>query len=525
MKTFKFFLALLILLLISSHHFAQITTFPHSTDFASGFGDWNQSSTDDFDWTQKTTGTTSSGTGPQSSPYGANGTTGYVYTETSSPITTNQTARIYCTYDLSSATSANVTFYYHIYASYGYGPGTLRLKIFKGNSSSSGTYHYPWTVTTSYNGWQQVTIDLADYIGYSYIQLAFESITPASGTVWQCDNAIDEVVVSTTTNSGGGNSGNTVEVGDPNSNLENGRVPAYGYYDFSWSAAIYHASDLGNQQLDIDKISWNVTNGNSMTMTNQEIWFAHTSEMVFLTGDEPVPALLGPYIQWVKVYDGTLDFVPGWNEVMLQTIYPYNGTDNLLVKVVNEHGSWASSYPEFQYTAKENTVVYNYADGSFPSAAGFVNDYRPNTRFGHGGSALPIVLVSFEGEVIDDNVKLDWVVASQVNNDYYTIEKSLDAYNWEELATLPGAGNSNQEISYTTYDESPIIGHNYYRLTQTDYDGKFETFRPIAVTLKGERKEVVKRTNLLGQPVKDSYIGIVILTWDNGDIQKIYQNK
>jgi len=140
-------------------------------------------------------------------------------------------------------------------------------------------------------------------------------------------------------------------------------------------------------------------------------------------------------------------------------------------------------------------------------------------------SGLPIVLVSFEGELVENSVKLDWVVASQINNDYYTIEKSFDAYNWGELATLPGAGNTNQEMSYSTYDESPIIGHNYYRLTQTDYDGKFESFRPIAVTLKEERKEVIKRTNLLGQPVKDSYIGIVILTWDNGDIQKMYQNK
>ena len=74
-------------------------------------------------------------------------------------------------------------------------------------------------------------------------------------------------------------------------------------------------------------------------MTNQEIWFAHTLEDVFLTGDEPMPALTGPYIQWVKVYDGDINFIPGWNEVTLQTVYPYNGSSNLLVKVINEHGS------------------------------------------------------------------------------------------------------------------------------------------------------------------------------------------
>ena len=59
-----------------------ITSFPHSTNFASGFGDWNQSASDDFNWTQTIYATGSSGTGPQASPYGANGTTGYAYTET-----------------------------------------------------------------------------------------------------------------------------------------------------------------------------------------------------------------------------------------------------------------------------------------------------------------------------------------------------------------------------------------------------------------------------------------------------------
>ena len=143
-------------------------------------------------------------------------------------------------------------------------------------------------------------------------------------------------------------------------------------------------------------------------------------------------------------------------------------------------------------------------------------------------SGLPVNLASFTGELsseMESIVLLNWTALSQVNNDYFTVEKSLDGYDWEELAILPGAGSVNQEISYSIYDENPIIGPNYYRLTQTDYDGKFKTFRPIAVTLKGEREEIIKRTNLLGQPVKDSYIGIVILTWDNNDIQKIYQNK
>ena len=80
-------------------------------------------------------------------------------------------------------------------------------------------------------------------------------------------------------------------------------------------------------------------------------------------------------------------------------------------------------------------------------------------------------------------------------------------------------------MSYSLIDDNVLRGVSYYRLSQTDYDGEIKTFQPIAITIKEERKEIIKITNLLGQPVKDSYIGIVILIWDNGDTQKIYQNR
>ena len=143
---------------------------------------------------------------------------------------------------------------------------------------------------------------------------------------------------------------------------------------------------------------------------------------------------------------------------------------------------------------------------------------------GSSGNALPIELVSFTGSYDGTNIQIDWSVASQINNDYYTIEKSTDFMDWEELAVLEGAGNSNQLMDYRVYDERPIIGHNYYRLTQTDYDGMSETFHPIAVTVKGDRKEIVKVYNQMGQEVNIETKGLLILLWDNGDITKTMNN-
>jgi len=514
MKTFKYLSALLILLLISGYPFAQITSYPHSTTFASGFGDWSQSGTDDFDWTQTTSGTPSAGTGPQSSN-GANSTTGYAFTETSSPRSTDETARIYCTFDLTGKTSASVTFYYHIYASSGYGPGTLRLKIYKGNAASGGTMHYPWTVTTSHNGWQQATIDLDSYTGYSYVQLAFESTTASSGDVWQCDNSIDEIEVTATGGGGGGGGGGLITIASQ---------------DFSGltSGDAITTSTSGNPyQID-----------NSTSCTTSDTW-------IISTGDATGTSCSGCSGNRARIdYGGSScnqdneliikNISPSKDEVEISFNYgydDYDGDDSFKAVLYDETDN------AIEHTLINTTTDCDDCSYSQTKSVTAGNDYSlrfeyiANWDYGltidnifvkETGSALPIVLVSFEGEIIGNYVKLDWIVASQVNNDYYTIEKSLDAYNWEELAMLPGAGNSNQEMSYTIYDENPIVGHNYYRLTQTDYDGRFESFRPIAVTLKGERKEVIKRTNLLGQPVNEFYQGIIIEIWDNGDIVKYY---
>ena len=94
---------------------------------------------------------------------------------------------------------------------------------------------------------------------------------------------------------------------------------------------------------------------------------------------------------------------------------------------------------------------------------------------------LPIELLSFDALLISDKVKLDWSTATEVNNDYFSIEKSLDAQNWSVLGTVKGAGNSNQKLDYEYFDFHPVAGIQYYRLKQTDFDGTDKIFDPINV--------------------------------------------
>ena len=88
-------------------------------------------------------------------------------------------------------------------------------------------------------------------------------------------------------------------------------------------------------------------------------------------------------------------------------------------------------------------------------------------------TALPIELVRFSARYRNGVVIVEWETATELNNDFFTIERSLNATDFEVLTTLPGAGNSQERISYQWSDLKPISGNSYYRLKQTDFDGQF----------------------------------------------------
>lgn len=90
-----------------------------------------------------------------------------------------------------------------------------------------------------------------------------------------------------------------------------------------------------------------------------------------------------------------------------------------------------------------------------------------------GLNALPIELMTFTAEPLDNKVELNWGTASELNNDYFSIERSNDGVNFETVVTVEGAGNSNSFLWYTTFDEQPFTGWSYYRLKQTDFNGEY----------------------------------------------------
>ncbi len=111
--------------------------------------------------------------------------------------------------------------------------------------------------------------------------------------------------------------------------------------------------------------------------------------------------------------------------------------------------------------------------GTIISAAD-VTDFSPFTLGSTTAlNPLPIELLSFEAVLRTDRVELDWITASEINNDYFTVERSADGVNFKPLFNVESVGNSSVKITYQEWDRDPLYGVSYYRLKQTDIDGAF----------------------------------------------------
>jgi hypothetical protein len=96
--------------------------------------------------------------------------------------------------------------------------------------------------------------------------------------------------------------------------------------------------------------------------------------------------------------------------------------------------------------------------------------------------------MTFQANCSDNNtVDITWSTASEHNTNYFRVDKSRDGMQWDVLNTIGAAGNSNYTIDYALTDAFPNPGINYYRLTQYDNDGVFETFDAQAAVCKDQQ--------------------------------------
>ncbi len=157
------------------------------------------------------------------------------------------------------------------------------------------------------------------------------------------------------------------------------------------------------------------------------------------------------------------------------------GTFTLTAELVS---SFANSGYYVFLKDKETGIIQNLSENphyQFSTSTIKGND-RFEVQFKSNTTPLPIDLISFDAKCVNNQVVLNWSTASEINNDFFSIERSKDVLNWDLLEKIHGAGNSNHLINYSSKDVETTGGTSYYRLKQTDFDGKTVTYSPVTVT-------------------------------------------
>lgn len=157
--------------------------------------------------------------------------------------------------------------------------------------------------------------------------------------------------------------------------------------------------------------------------------------------------------------------------------YIETGTVNGEPYFIHTNGNYALGYDGYVWVIGYSTspgdiiVDYTSVDAGTPPVTGW------------GGVTVasvpvPVSLISFYSKCNDDRTELSWSTATETNNDYFTVERSIDGIKFQQSGIVKGAGTSTQKINYQYIETNLMNDFQYYRLKQTDFDKK-ETYSEI----------------------------------------------
>jgi len=137
-------------------------------------------------------------------------------------------------------------------------------------------------------------------------------------------------------------------------------------------------------------------------------------------------------------------------------------------------------------------------------------------------ASLPVNFTSFYINKSGDNIQLSWSTDKEINNSHFDVERSFNGLDWQKIAVIDGAGNSNNNNNYSYHDKSVTSPVVYYRLRQVDIDGRavYSSIKTIrsgeavsAVRIYGSNKNVVIDLNT---SIKNNLVVSVVNT--NGQV-------
>ena len=231
-----------------------------------------------------------------------------------------------------------------------------------------------------------------------------------------------------------------------------------------------------------------VTNGGSVPAGQHVVVFT-SRNLNYLTYDLSGLCIGGQiYMLVANATPGTGQFA-NWASGSCSGCNPSAGDPNRTTTITEAGGcSMDATYSRCRLRNMVGTCASQ--DGG---AAVFTNGTVTYNNNGCATPDLPVDFGKFTVEIKNQGVEIFWTTMQEVNNDYFTVQKSSDGVLFDNIEMIPGAGFSDSELLYEFSDARPFSGVNYYRIKQTDFDGKFSFSDVQAVRFQpfGEGRKVV----------------------------------
>jgi hypothetical protein len=203
-----------------------------------------------------------------------------------------------------------------------------------------------------------------------------------------------------------------------------------------------------------------------------------------------------------RAINGQLDEVSIWNQAL---------TEERINEIMNNLllGTEDGLVAYYRFDENTGTTVYDLTGNGYDGTNTSLNGSQPasyTTSTAPIFGILPVDLLYFNADEKENNIELTWATASEKNNDYFTIYRSIDGENWEEVSRIEGAGNSNIVKNYNFIDNNPVNGTSYYKLRQTDFDGRYEEFEIVSVNIQLSETQVTLYPNPATDYINVNYI-------------------
>lgn len=162
-----------------------------------------------------------------------------------------------------------------------------------------------------------------------------------------------------------------------------------------------------------------------------------------------------------------------------------------------------------------DTGVYYLAIEGYSSSSSGAFDISINTTCSF--TPLPVKLLYFNAENDNSKNNIEWLSLSEINNDYFIVERSENGFDFIALGKIKGNGNLSVSKEYKFVDDSFKPGINYYRLKQVDYNGATEIFKVVSILNEAEISVSIypNPTNNIINLTLDNYLTQPILSLHN----------